>query len=187
MAKNYIEKIIYGMSNIHLAKVKEDGQFEAPVQILGAKSVECSFEVAEKGIFADNKQVYNAKAISGGSGTLEVLGLTPDERRMIMGDDGDLGFKMGTDLKMPQFALLFEMEKADGKKVLYAIYNVQFSPNGISATSVEDGIEEQTVSLEFTAIAGAGDKNLFYYAVDTAEAGAETVAGSWFTQVQMPQ
>ena len=35
MAKNYQEKIIYGMSNIHIAKVKEDGAFESPVQILG--------------------------------------------------------------------------------------------------------------------------------------------------------
>ena len=152
-----------------------------------AKSVECSFDVSEKQIFADNKAVYNAKAIASGSGTLEVLGLTPDERRMIMGDDSEVGFRLGADVKMPQFALLFEQQKADGKKVLYAIYNVQFSPNGISATAVEDGIEEATVSLEFTAIPGAGDKELFYFAVDTAEAGAEQYAQNFFTEVQIPE
>ena len=35
MAGTYVEKIIYGMSNIHVAKMKEDGSYEAPVAILG--------------------------------------------------------------------------------------------------------------------------------------------------------
>ena len=74
MAGTYVEKIIYGMSNIHVAKMKEDGSYEAPVAILGAKSCEASFDVNEKSIFADNKAVWTAKAIAQGSGTLEVLG-----------------------------------------------------------------------------------------------------------------
>ena len=48
----YIEKIVYGMDKIHLAKIKEDGGFDTPIAILGAKSVECSFEIAEKNISA---------------------------------------------------------------------------------------------------------------------------------------
>ena len=35
MAGTYVEKIIYGMSNIHVAKMTEDGNYEVPVQILG--------------------------------------------------------------------------------------------------------------------------------------------------------
>ena len=34
---NYVEKIIYGMDNIHVAPVLEDGKFGTPVPILGAK------------------------------------------------------------------------------------------------------------------------------------------------------
>ena len=108
MAKNYLEKIIYGMSNIHIAKVNEDGTFEAPVAILGAKSAEATFEVSEKAIFADNKQVFSAKSIASGSGSIEVLGLTPDERRMLLGDNGDLGFKLGSAQVMPSFAVLWK-------------------------------------------------------------------------------
>ena len=33
------------MDNIHVAPVLEDGKFGTPVPILGAKSVECTFEV----------------------------------------------------------------------------------------------------------------------------------------------
>ena len=47
-------------------------------------------------------------------------------------------------------------------------------------------VEEQTASLEFTAIEAVGE-NIFYYAIDTAEAGAEAKAAQWFTQVQKPE
>ena len=117
--------------------------------------------------------------------TLEVLGLTPDERRLLLGGQEEVGFGLTSKLQMPQFALLFEMEKADGKKVMYAIYNVSFSPMGISAVAVEDGIEEQTVSLEFSCLPHA-EKDYFYYAVDTAESGADAIAQGFFTDVKFP-
>ena len=46
-------------------------------------------------------------------------------------------------------------------------------------------VEEQTASLEFTAIEAVGD-NVFYFAIDTAEAGAEEKAAQWFVTVQKP-
>lgn len=117
---------------------------------------------------------------------MEVLGLTPEERRTLFGGDEEVGFGLRSDSIMPKVALLFQMEKADGKKVLYVVYNCSFSPAGFNATSVEDGIEEATVSLDFTCIPAEGDKPYFYYAVDTAEAGAESVATNFFTTVQFP-
>ena len=58
---------------------------------------------------------------------------------------------------------------------------------GINAVSLEEGqVEEQTASLEFTAIEAVGD-NIFYFAIDTAEEGAEAIAAQWFTAVQKPQ
>ena len=36
MAGTYVEKIVYGMDKIHVAKLNEEtGQYEAPIQILG--------------------------------------------------------------------------------------------------------------------------------------------------------
>ena len=82
------------MDNIHVAPVQEDGSFGTPVPILGAKSVECTFEVSEKNISADNKIVFASKKIASGSGTLEVLGLTAEERRMLMGGDEEVGYAL---------------------------------------------------------------------------------------------
>ena len=84
---------------------------------------------------------------------------------------------------MPSFALLFAQDKADGKKILNVIYNVKFNPMGINAVSLEEGqVEEQTASLEFTAIEKQGD-NIFYFAIDTAEEGADAIAAQWFAEV----
>lgn len=41
----YTEKIIYGMSQIHIAPMQDGGTYGTPVPVLGAKSCECSFEV----------------------------------------------------------------------------------------------------------------------------------------------
>ena len=114
--KNYVEKVIYGMSNIHVAKLNEEtGEYEAPVAILGAKSCEATFEIAEKTISADNRAVYNSKKVANGSGTLSVLGLTGDERRLLQGGDETVGWALRSGMDAPSFALMFEQEKADGK------------------------------------------------------------------------
>ena len=65
---NYQERIIFGMSNIHYALKKEDGQYEAPVALLGAKSIECSYSAETTEISADDKVVYSLSTLASGEG-----------------------------------------------------------------------------------------------------------------------
>lgn len=76
-----------------------------------AKSVECSFDAESTSISADDKVVYTVSTLAEGSGTLEVLGLTAEERRLIFGASQTVGFALNTDLAQPQMALLFEQKK----------------------------------------------------------------------------
>ena len=73
----------------------------------------------------DNKIVFASKKIASGSGTLEVLGLTAEERRLLMGGDEEVGYALRSGADMPSFALLFRQDKADGKQILNVIYNVK--------------------------------------------------------------
>lgn len=115
-----------------------------------------------------------------------MLGLTGAEKRAIFGGKEEVGFGLNNELNQPQMALMFEQKKADGKKMLYVIYDVKFNPAGISATSIDGGsVEEQTISLDFTSI--ANEDGYFFYAIDTAEEGADALANAWFTSVQKPQ
>jgi phi13 family phage major tail protein len=136
----------------------------------------------------DDKVVYASNLIASGSGTLEVLGLTTDEKCLLFGGQNMKGgFAMGNEVNQPAFALLFEQKKADGGKILHVLYNCTFSPDGINAQTLEEGqVEETTESLEFTSI--LGDCGYFYYSVDTRDAKADQqLVKNFFTQVQIPQ
>ena len=188
MSKTYNEKIIFGMSNIHVATVEEDGSFGVPVQILGGKSVEASFEAAEKIVYADNKAVYNDKRITKGSGKLSVLGLTTDEKCLLAGTENmSGGLALNASMNAPSLALLFEQEKADGGKLLNVIYNVQFAIPSISAVTTEGEISEQISDLDFTCLPDL-KQGYFFYTVDTTDAKTdEEMVANWFTTVQLPK
>lgn len=50
---NYTEKIIYGFSNIHIAKYDDRTKtYDTPVPVLGGRSVEVSYDVQENKISA---------------------------------------------------------------------------------------------------------------------------------------
>lgn len=185
---NYTEKIIYGFSNIHIAKYDDRTKtYDTPVPVLGGRSVEVSYDVQENKISADNKVVWANNLIASGNGTLEVLGLTTEEKCLLFGGENlGGGFAMGASTNMPQFALLFQQEKADGKKILHVLYNVSFAPQGINAQSLEEGqIEETTEQLQFTSI--IGNCGYFYYSLDSGDAVANNnIVKNFFTQVQTP-
>ena len=79
------------------------------------KSVECTYEAQSTSISADDKVVYTVSSLAEGSGTLTVLGLTGEEKKLIFGGKATKGFALGVDDVQPQMALLFEQKKADGK------------------------------------------------------------------------
>ncbi|MDB8794271.1 hypothetical protein PN290_00325 [Romboutsia sp. 1001216sp1] len=188
MSKTYNEKIIFGMSNIHVATVGEDGEFGVPVQILGGKAVEASFEASEKIVYADNKAVYNDKRITKGSGKLSVLGLTTDEKCLLAGTENmSGGLALNASMNAPSLALLFEQEKADGGKLLNVLYNVQFAIPSISAVTTEGEMAEQISDLDFTCLPDL-KQGYFFYTVDTTDAKVDSeMVNNWYTTVQMPK
>lgn len=193
MANNYEEKIIFGMDKIHVAKLKADGTYDAPVAILGAKAVECSYESKETVFRADNNAVYTNKRISSGSGKLSTLGLTNEEKALLTGNESIGGFTLSANAIAPKFALIFANDKADGGEIYNVLYNVTFSVPQIKATSTEEQAEENVVEIDFTSLTNSievdgAKKDLFYYSVDTKDitANADVISG-FFTSVQTPK
>lgn len=186
----YNEKIVFGMKNIHLATVEDDGTFGVPVKVLGAKAVEASFESTEHTINADDTTVYSQKGIKSGSGKLSVLGLTTNEKCLMAGTKNmSGGFAVSQSTNAPRLALLFEQSKADGGKLLNVIYNVQFSIPGINAVTKEGEIEEQIYELDFTCLPELQSGEGYYFnVVDTTDTKADsTMIDKWYTEVQLPK
>lgn len=191
-AKNYKSKIVSGFKNIHVAKINEDGTFTTPVQILGAKKVESTYEVSEDITYADDIAVDNDISVSTGNGKVSMLGLTMDEKVLFFGGENmSGGWALSPDAQMPNVAILFEQQKRDGGKILSVIYNAQFKPIGINATTIEEKKEKEVVELEFTslpAIASVDDKNYFFYVVDTKDKNvSQEMIENWYKTIQVPK
>lgn len=188
MATNYENKKTWGMSKIHVAKVNPDGTFETPVPILGAKSVEVSFETYTNEEWYDNKPVISDVMVKSGSGKLTVMGLTTDEQCLLAGTENmSGGFAIGSDDNAPRLALLFQQEKKGGS-VLNVIYGTQFSIPQISAVSTENGEQKnQEINLDFSCLADL-NTGKFAYIVNTLDPKIDnTMVSKWFTEVQLPK
>lgn len=190
---NYEEKIVFGMSNIMVAKMKEDGTYETPVAILGAKAVECSYESKETVFRADNKAVYTNKRVSSGTGKLSTLGLTNSEKALLTGNSDIGGFVLDANATAPKLALLFKQEKSDSGALYHVLYNVTFSVPQIKANTIEEQAEENVSEIDFTSLTNTIEvdgvkKDLFYYSVDTKDVttNADVISG-FFTSVQTPK
>lgn len=160
---NLEQKIMYGFSDIHVAKLT-DGTYATPVAIEGGKSVEAELSFEHTPFYADNREVARVGGFAGGEGTLGVLSLTSTEQNLLFGHTkiGEDGYLVKSNDIAPTVALMFSREKLDGTKLGYCLYNVKFKPTSISATTMEEGKpEEEPIELEFS-IGETTDKKVYY-------------------------
>lgn len=180
------KKRLGGLSKIHVAKLNSDGTtYVAPVAISGAKSIEAELSYENVTFYSDNAADYTDYIFSGGEGTLTVSGLTVSEYNTLFGSTvANGGVLVKTTDAAPEVAILFERKKLGTNfKMLYVVYAARFTPPTLSAQTLEGGIEEETVELQFT-IRELTDASVFYM-VDTETANA-TVVSNWYTSVQKP-
>ena len=155
------KKIMYGLQNIHVAKLTPNG-YETPIPIEGAKNVDAELnfnvEVMKKG-----KGNIRFTEFKGGSGTLEVIGLTPYEYELLFGStvkDNRVTVKE-TDISTP-FALMFSRTNMQDEEVGYCIYKVIFKHPGILGSTITNGIAtEETIQIDFDIESNDGD--IYYF------------------------
>ncbi|USK33528.1 hypothetical protein LIT25_23980 [Bacillus sp. F19] len=179
-----MKKRLGGFSKIHVAKLNVDGTtYAAPIPIVGAKSIEAELSYEQVQFYADNAIDYSDFIFNGGEGTLTVSGLTMTEYNTLFGSThtaGTVAVK-STDIA-PELAILFERKKLGSQdKVLYALYACKFAPPAISASTLEGGVEEETVELTFS-IRELPDGSVFYMADTEVALPAKT--DPWYTAVQ---
>lgn len=142
---NYENRILYGFSNITVTK---NG---LTYEILGAKSVQVNIQI-EKATARNRTQSFViAQQVTEASGTMQVLGLTAQEQSILFGYKYNSGVLEVGNFTSDEVELSFRREKADGKYITYKMF-VVFSPASIDASTIEDSIEESTISLDFEII-----------------------------------
>lgn len=187
MAEN-ANKVMYGLKNVHYAKIKGVGAeglptYEAPKPLPGAISLNIKAEGNTKDIYADDIVYFSVTTNKGYNGDLEVAKLTDDFRADILGDEKDTKGVMSENsfAKTVNFALLFEFD-GDVKATRHVLYNcIATRPDLESKTREEDtDIQKEKLSLKATPLANGLVKSR------TTEGGDKNTYDNWYKAVTMP-
>lgn len=161
MAGTASNKVKFGLSNVHIAKITEtDGEisYGTPFAMPGAVSLTAEPEGATTPFYADNIQYYVAVANNGYTGDLEIA-MTPKEfLTQILGQSEDTNgalFESSDDINA-RFALMGEIE-GDAKKRRFIYYDCTAARPSAEMNTIEDTKEPQTDTISITMAARSSD------------------------------
>ena len=161
MAGETKNKVKFGLSNVHIAKItEEDGEitYGTPFAMPGAVSLTADPEGDTTPFYADNIKYYIAVANNGYTGDLEIA-MTPEEfLTQILGQEKDTNgalFESSDDVNA-RFALMGEIE-GDAKKRRFIYYDCTATRPSAEMNTIEESKEPQTDTISITMAARSSD------------------------------
>lgn len=139
---------IVGLKNIHIAKLKADGSYEAPIKLIGAKSVKTTNESSEVAFYSDDVLDVYMNALTAMSIEVEMAYLTPEIEALLTGKEITSNGAMVTGASDSQatVAFMYEMSTLD-KPVRRCLYEVILTKSESEASTKTDSVEEKTIKL----------------------------------------
>lgn len=185
MAGETKNKVKFGLSNVHIAKITEqDGEitYGTPFAMPGAVSLTADPEGDTTPFYADNIKYYIAVANNGYTGDLEIA-MTPEEfLTQILGQEKDTNgalFESSDDVNA-RFALMGEIE-GDAKKRRFVYYDCTATRPSAEMNTIEESKEPQTDTISITMAARSSDNVI--KAVIEPSTENQDVYDTFFTKV----
>lgn len=184
MAEN---KVRYGLSNVAVAFMKEDNQYDTPVKVPGAVTITKDAEGDQSVFYADNIAYHTTNSNAGYTGEL-TMALIPDSIKAKM-----LGWKIDTNGALVEiadgvptpFALLYQIE-GDAKRRYIVTYNITANRPSEENNTTEDSTDPTTEVMPFTATPIVyNDEKITQASIEPNESNSEQVSG-WYSKVYMP-
>lgn len=180
-------KIRFGLENVHIAFMKPDNSWEAPVHIPGVVNFSSNPDGSENAFYADNTKYYVRYSNNGYTGDLE-MALFPDEiLAEMLGWEFDNSGVLVEDAAGNEkaFALIAQVQ-GDVSNRRFVFYNcVADRPSQTHATTTES-ITPTTETMNISMLPfDFGDKKIVRAIVERSEETAE-VYDSFFDEVFLP-
>lgn len=139
---------IVGLKNIHIAKLKSNGEYEAPIKLVGAKSVKTTNENSEIAFYSDDIIDFYGNALTAMSIEVEMAYLTPEIEALLCGKEVNSagGLVTGVSDTQATIAFMYELSTLD-KPIRRCLYEVILTKSESEATTKTDSVEEKTIKL----------------------------------------
>lgn len=173
-------KVLYGLDKIHYAK---KGGVVKPLK--NAKSIEVvlSQNYTYGKIGGSNAIRFNSPIE--GKGTLNILGLTLEEKSDLLGYEYINGeMIVGQNPNPPHVALLFARKLKNGAELYTVLYNCIFENTNISSNTYEGECGHETLTLKFDVLVDLEIK-VTGITLDTKTANQDKV-NNFFKFIQLP-
>lgn len=184
MAEN---KVRFGLSNVHIAMMTDEGTYDAPIPIPGAVSLTTDPEGASEKFYADNGTYYNIVTNDGYTGELNVALLPDDVKIKVFNwvrDDNRAIVEVADALPSP-FALLFKVN-GDAKERMNVFYHCLAERPKNEDKTTEDKATPTTETLPLTMTPeDIGGKRVTKLSIEPSEANAEACS-KFFESVLLP-
>ena len=179
-------KIKYGLSNVHYAKITETGgeiTYGTVKAWPGAVNLSLSIEGEDSVFHADKIPYFRTFANNGYSGDLECALIPDDFRTDILGETlAGTYLVENANAIASKFAFGFQIE-GDVNENMYWFYYCDASRPNVEAATKEDSIEPQTETISMTASPRPDNGNV---RIRTSETSTEQEKAAWFTAVVEP-
>lgn len=180
--KNIVE---FGVENLHLATLKNDGEFDTPLNIKGTSKIKLSGKGDSKIIYADNGTFYVISSNTGYEGELEIYNFDDDFKIKYLGfkRDGNGILLEPSILKPVSLAMAFKI-LGDVKDRVSVLYNCIFEKPDIELKTVEEKIEVEVMKIKFKA--RPKEFQDFDEKIVQASTLNDKAKETWFTKIYTP-
>lgn len=180
--KNIVE---FGVENLHLATLKNDGEFDTPVNIKGTSKIKLSGKGDSKIIYADNGTFYVISSNTGYEGELEIYNFDDDFKIKYLGfkRDGNGILLEPSILKPVSLAMAFKI-LGDVKDRVSVLYNCIFEKPDIELKTVEEKIDVEVMKIKFKA--RPKEFQDFDEKIVQASTLNDKAKETWFTKIYTP-
>lgn len=185
MAGEAENRVKFGLSNIHIAKITETSSgisYGTPFALPGAVSLTVDAEGETTPFYADNIKYYVAVSNNGYTGDLEVAMISKEFFKTILGQTEDTNGALieGADDVNARFALMGEID-GDARKRRFVYYDCTAARPSSEMNTVEESKDPQTDTISLTMAARKTDKVIKAVIEPTAE--NQDVYDTFFTTV----
>lgn len=171
---------LIGLANFHIAKMTAEETattaptYETPFYVIGVVSVSIQPEIETAKLYGDNMLLASHTRNKGTTLTVGLARLPLEIRALLFGHEYNNGkMIVGSEDKAPYFAVMFDADTDDGKRMFIKYYKVKFAESQQDIETIGENYDYQTFSIEGTC-AERIDTKKEYEAIETTDTSIAT-------------